>query len=659
MDSHRRSQLGCSGANAGERHMQRHGSRAVIAYSAAIGIALAIFVLVCATSAQDPAERIPMISDWSHQHVVFSQPLSFEKASRVQREPRYWMQILSRMGRRPGRVDPELENGEGNSLGISAGQSPFRRDWGQSLGLGGSTGVPDNDTTWWPVYPAKFSFNLQSNPDCTNDYATFPTNVTGVTGGQASIIAYNNLYAGTGSPYCRVTNPSVYWSYNTNFGATGSATTGTVQTSPVLSGDGSKVAFVETESTGAILHLLKWHAGDGGAIGSAIAPAIAKNWTADGLAGDCPVTGACMISINLNGSPTDTASSPFYDYQRDAVYVGDDKGILHKIIDAFGVAGRTPTEVVVAGQWPIAVDPGTINLTSPTLDSVSGNIFIEDSSGVLSYVRETFSAVGTCASGSPPCLGSTTINIFGVHKVMDAPIVDSSTGKVFAFYGNNGGGTSATTAVLQSDVTLKAYVSATIGGGTGHHIHAGAFDNTYLTGNGSTGSLYICGSAAASSTPTIQRIGFTNSGRVPPSPFANPVGTMNPAIDAATLAVATGSTECAPVTEFFNPNAPPATQDQIFFGVYNLGSGTNCGGGSGCVMSINVTGTPSTLSIANSIPEINGPSGIIVDGDANTMTYPQASSLYFSNQGNSTSGIPCGTTVGVGCAIKLTQAGLN
>ena len=113
------------------------------------------------------------------------------------------------------------------------------------------------------------------------------------------------------------------------------------------------------------------------------------------------------------------------------------------------------------------------------------------------------------------------------------------------------------------------------------------------------------------------------------------------------------------MTEFFNPNAPPATQDQIFFGVYNLGSGTNCGGGSGCVMSINVTGTPSTLSIANSIPEINGPSGIIVDGDADTMTYPQASSLYFSNQGNSTSGIPCGTTVGVGCAIKLTQAGLN
>jgi hypothetical protein len=77
-------------------------------------------------------------------------------------------------------------------------------------------------------------------------------------------------------------------------------------------------------------------------------------------------------------------------------------------------------------------------------------------------------------------------------------------------------------------------------------------------------------------------------------------------------------------------------------------------------MSINVTGTPASLTILNSIAEIGGPSGIIVDNDANTTTFPQSSSLYFSNQGNSTVvGVPCGATVGVGCAIKLTQAGLN
>jgi hypothetical protein len=167
----------------------------------------------------------------------------------------------------------------------------------------------------------------------------------------------------------------------------------------------------------------------------------------------------------------------------------------------------------------------------------------------------------------------------------------------------------------------------------------------------------MCGSSATSA-PTIQRIGFTNSGRVPPSPFANPIGTMNAAVDAATLTVATGSAECVPLTELYNANAPAVSKDQIFFGVQTLGSGTKCGG-AGCVMSVNVTGTPATLAIANSIEEINGPSGIIVDNDASTASFAQASSLYFSNQGNSTAGVPCNATTGVGCAIKVTQAGLN
>lgn len=564
----------------------------------------------------------PSLRDLPRASVVFSKPHNFDQTLMLQREPRYWMQVRSRMGRTQGQPSQEFERSEESNSSLSSLKRRFHRDWGQSLGAGGSTGVPYNVTSgqWWPVYPAKFSFNLQSNPNCTSDYVTFPTNLAGVTGGQASIIAYNKLYAGTGSSYCGVTSPSVYWSYDTNFTATGTSTTGTVQTSPVLSGEGSAVAFVETSSVGAILHLLKWHAGDGGAIGSAVAPTIATNWTADGHAGDCPVTGACMISINLHGSPTDTASSPFYDYQRDAIYVGDDSGILHKIVNAFGVSGTTPSEVAVS--WPITVDGGT-KLTSPTLDSVSGNIFIEDSSGILSYVLETFSTAGTCKSGVVPCLGSTNINPPNVEVVTDAPIVDSSTEKVFAFYGKLSG----SAGVLQSDITLSTYVAATLGSGTGHHIHDGAFDNIYMTGNGSTGSLYMCGSSG-NSTPTIQRIEFTNTGRVPPSPFANPVGTMNAAVDTVTLAVATNQAECAPVTEFFNANAPTATQDQIFFGVYTLGKGV-CSPG-GCVMSVNVTNTPASLTVANSVAEVNGPSGIIVDGDAKTATYPQASSLYFS-----------------------------
>jgi hypothetical protein len=620
---------------------------------------LLLALLTGSTGAQDPDMRTPMISDWSHRHVVFSQPTSREQAWRVQTETRYWLQAFRRNAarfRHDGMEPTDADNATAEFVRSRKGsRKAFQRDWGQSLGANGATGAPLSGVNWWPAYPAKYSFNINANPDCGNDFVVFPTNLAGVTGGQASIIAYRNLYAGSGSPYCGVANPTVYWSYNTNFNGAGVATNGTVDTSPVFSRNGSMVAFVETRTAangGAILHLLKWHALDGGAINTATAPTAATNWTADGQAGHCPASGACMISLVLNGAQPVTGSSPFYDYARDALYVGDDNGVLHKFIHVFGVTGATPSEVT-SGGWPMIVDSGTI-LTGAVLDSVSGNIFVADTVGRLSYIRETFSTAGTCAAGSTPCLGSTTIVPTAAHVVPDPPIVDSTTGKVFVFLGNNGAGTGVT----QSDITLSASVTASLGTGTGHHLHSGAFDNAYLTGNGSAGSLYMCGSSATSA-PTIQRIGFTNTGRTPASPFANPVGTMNAAVDAATLTVATGSAECSPVTELYNPNAPAASRDQIFFGVQNLGSGSHCAG-AGCVMSVNVTGKPATLAIANSIEEVNGPSGIVVDDVANTTSFPQSSSLYFSRQGNSTAAVPCGSApAGVGCAVKVTQAGLQ
>lgn len=643
-------------------------------FATALAIA-AIFAIVRAAGAQSSRPRTSMVTDWSHRHVIFSRPTSWVTAWKLQGEPRYWQQAVHRggLGRALSNeaqierqaqheesfrdLDPDASDWEPRRGRIGGWPrrerlDEFHRDWGQSLGAGGSTGVPFAAPTWNPVFPAKFSFDVTATPSCANDFVVFTTNRAGVTGGQASIIAYRNLYSGTGTPLCGGANPTVYWSYNTNFNTAGAATTGAVASSPVLSLDGSNVAFVENRTAangGAILHLLKWNSSDGGAINTSAKPTTATVWTADGAAGHCPVSGSCMISLVFNGAQGDTVSSPLYDYTRDAIYVGDDNGVLHKFVNVFGLAGATPSEVTT-GNWPITVDT-TAQLTSPTLDSVSGNLFMSDTLGSLNYVRETFSTAGACKAGGVPCLGSTSIVPTATHVVSDAPVVDSSTGKVFVFFGNDGGGSAS---VVQSDITLSASVRTSLGTGTAHHLHSGAFDNTYLTGNGSAGFLYTCGSSGTSA-PTIQRIGFTNSGRAPASPFANPVGTMNAAVDAVTLAVATNSAECSPVTEFFNANAPAASRDQIFFGVQTLGSGTNCAG-AGCVMSVNVTGTPGTLSIANSIAEVGGPSGIVVD---NSSASGQASSLYFSNQGNSTAGNQCNAITGVGCAIKVTQSGLN
>ena len=68
------------------------------------------------------------------------------------------------------------------------------------------------------------------------------------------------------------------------------------------------------------------------------------------------------MQIDLNGSATVTNSAPFYDYDGDVLYVGDDAGVLHKITP---VITGTPAEVI-AGGWPLAVHASTV-LSSPVL----------------------------------------------------------------------------------------------------------------------------------------------------------------------------------------------------------------------------------------------------------------------------------------------------
>ena len=654
-------------------------SRLGFLFPAAVLVA-SVFILVGA--AQLPRPRISSVQDWTHHHLIYSRPSTWATAWKLQQEPRFWQQKIRRGEMNEPRAASEsratfddreatesrrFENSNDNAPGPEWARDPFRfhgpthpgwydhprevpfeRDWGTSLGPLGSTGVPVNGTTWFPVYPAKFSFNVSAAPDCTNDFVVFPTNLTGGSGAQASIVAYNKLYSNTaGTGFCAAaTGPAVYWSYNTNLNATGGKTTGTIATSPILSVDGSKVAFIENNGgAGAVLHLLKWKAGDGGAIGNALNPTTATSWTS------CPATGACMISITFANASADTGSSPFYDYTHDALYVGDDAGALHKFVNVFGITGATPGENT-ASPWPFDVD-AAFALNSPVLDGTSGNIFVDDLNGTLSYVRETFSTVGTCKAGSPPCIGSTTVVPSQIHSLIDAPIVDSSTQKVFVFYANYDG---TNMAVVQSDTALSGKVATLAGSKLNQrHMHVGAFDNTYLSGTGNTGRLYLCG-GSATGQPTIMRVGFNGTATT----FPNATGTMDTTVDATPMLLvvsSVGAVDCGPLTEFFNANAAAASQDQLFLGVAGDSPSATCiAAAVGCVMSVNITSTPAALTIGSSIPEIMGASGIIVD---NNSTSAQASSLYFSNQGNSTNALKCGTTVGVGCAIKVTQAGLN
>ena len=131
---------------------------------------------------------------------------------RVQQDPRFWLQQIKRNG--PSNVD-SFGGGTGSGFEIShwgnkktkRQQSGLKKDWSVSLGAAGAT-------VGAGMYPAKFSFFPVGSPTCIgagSDYVAF--NIQGVNSSttQASIIAYNNLYATT----CTGTNPLVYWAYNT------------------------------------------------------------------------------------------------------------------------------------------------------------------------------------------------------------------------------------------------------------------------------------------------------------------------------------------------------------------------------------------------------------------------------------------------------------
>jgi hypothetical protein len=449
---------------------------------------------------------------------------------------------------------------------------------------------------------------------------------------QPSIIAYNKLYSTqngvTPAGLCGSAGPSVMWSYNTN---PSGDTTGTNVTSVVLSIDGKKVAYVETRTNangGSILHILQWKASQG-SLTSPVAPdQIVTAW------GSCTAGNSCIVNKTFGNAQPDTGSAPFYNYSNDTLYVGDDNGALHKFTPVFS---GTPAEVTTGG-WPFTVHSATA-LSSPVFDFGSGNIYVTDAGGQLSYVREVGSTVGACNSGSPPCLGSTNITMAGAD-LTDGPIVDSSAGRVFIF-GNDStqGGT-----VEQVSTALGSAVTVNVGGGAhpGSVIHSGAFDSAYLSGSFTTGHIFVCGKNITNNDhPAIHRIGFNSS------------GVMNSTSDGNLNLTSASNEECSPVTELLN-----GSTDRIFFSVANNANQTTagCTANAGCVMSIDLGGTWPPTTVTHGVAASGGTSGIIVD---NVSSSSQASSIYFTFLSNSTSGITCNGTANVGCAVKLTQSALQ
>jgi hypothetical protein len=397
---------------------------------------------------------------------------------------------------------------------------------------------------------------------------------------------------------------------------------------------------------GAQLVVLKWAAG-----GTLTSP---TTLTSNSSYPNC--TAPCMIAVPFSGTPTDTYSAPFTAYGTGGgpttIYVGDDVGNLHQFQNIFSTG--TPSEVT-SGGWPATLNANA-SLGSPIYDAGSGLVFVGD--------YTSFSSSENCQlfTSTDPCGYLYSVNSSGtVVKsaqldynigILDSPIVDSTTGKVYVFVGDDGSLNCTVTGFGPGPCAgVYQFPTGFIGGATGteaavgcgyEFMMSGSFDNDYFTTG--TGNLYVVGNTGPANN-TLYQIAVSPSG----------FGTITPGPAIATNYTAGYYSAGLQISEFYNTSGANS-HDYLFTSV--LGFGQNnaniaCPSQSvtvGCVMGFDVTLGVISSSTASTgvLAEVGGTSGIVVDNGS-----AGASNIYFStllNQSCTTSG---GTN---GCATQTIQA---
>ncbi len=488
--------------------------------------------------------------------------------------------------------------------------------------------------------PAKWGASLTST-DCKSDFVVYPVGQPG-SSTAANIVAYNNLYDGTGAGACAATGaqPPVYWAYNTGAGYT-------VTTSPIISQDGHEVVFVQSNGTSAQLVVLKWATG-----GSLAAP---QSLTATGNISTCAAP--CMTATAFSGGRDDTNSSPYYDYAGDdAVFVGDDHGDLQKFTGV--LRGSSVTT-----QTPASLGGTTDMMASPVYDSTSGCVFVGDENGVL-YSVNSGNGGTICSGAFAPYGHSTQLGVTG-GGIYDAPLVDSTAHDVYVFVTDSSGSTGnctagrncvsefATNTITIGSTNANPTLSEALGtGAAGYNLYAGTFDNVYYSSTGSpSGSLYSVANTHTTGGASLYRVTIGS-------------GSMT-AVTAAVSGL--NSTEYpwpSPLTEFCNNgtsacsvtgSTTSAGIDYIFFSV-NRGTtsvtfpggakNTTClnASGDGCIYSLNVS-NPASITMSNNgalnVTDAASPgcwatSGIVIDNSATGTA--GAEQIYFVNLNGATAG---------------------
>ncbi|MGA8813615.1 MAG: hypothetical protein WB523_13800 [Candidatus Sulfotelmatobacter sp.] len=586
--------------------------------------------------ASDEPTHLGYPQDWSSRHLLMPGARAEDVLAAGDHDPRYVYNMVMRQVA----VEKLRKAAEEAPIEIF-GPLPPRRippriprqkmkiDWAVSLENGY---VPQNQ------FPAKYQFDVVAE-DCTSDYIVFGLTVT--SGTQANLVGINNLYT-SASPPCNSGSPWLAFAFN--------AVThgGQIKTSPVISTDGTKVAFVESTSGASYFHVLvlpntmPTPPSHDGTVLSPLTPLPCTK----------PTTSLCMTDLTIESSASDSNSSPWVDYNTDTAYVGADNGLLYKITPVFG--GGAPALVNDPSNWPVTVSTqSTKVLTAPVVDDTAGLIFLGDGEGYLYSVKLTSPAKTPAAEQTIGWAGH------GAGTgVVDPPIAvtdpaNPTTDQVFAFTGCSyvlgiGGAVSQlpanfATGVPTTSNTVDLGSASGDGDCTGNNVHSGAFDNAFWVNGSTSGHMIVCGFVNDGGAPSTPEMYFF--------PFASNVITST---GSSTFVINnTKGDECSPLTEFYN-----GTTDRMFFGV---GSTDGYLEGSTITTSLTTptcTGAP-TSSCVTSPKALGGTSGIVIDNELSNG----GTNIYFSTMApGSVNGQECNVSGGTAnpyCAVKLTQSALQ
>lgn len=575
-----------------------------------------------ATAAQ---MRLSYSQDWSSRHLVM--PGTSAVLPAAKRDPRYVYNQLRRQ--------VAIEN----ASRIPARRKYIKIDWAVSLENGY---VPQNQ------FPAKFQFGI-GEQNCDTDYVVYGLTVT--SGGQANLVGVNNLYT-SGTQPCNSGSPWVSFAYNTV-----TQTGGQIKTSPVISEDGTMLAFVESTSGASYFHVLVLPNPipvPPSQAGTVLIPETPTPCTT-------PTTPGCMTTLLIENTATNSNSSPWVDYDYDTAYVGADNGVLYKITPIFG--GGAPALVNDPSNWPVTVSAPTQSntiLTAPIEDANSGNIFLGDGYGYfysvpLNNPGGTYAAqqtIGWVYDGSGDGSGDPGTGVVDPPVVVTDP-ANPTIDQVFTFTGCSivlgiGGAITQlpanfTTGAASTSNTVDLGSASGTGDCTGLNLHAGALDNAFWLDGSTSGHMIECGFVNNSGAPSNPQMYMF--------PFAGGVIT-SPAVSTFVISNIRGD-ECSPLTEFYD-----GTTDRVFWGA---------GSTDGLLESSIITTTLSnpdclmlpTSSCVTAPAALGGTSGIIIDNQVSNG----GTNIYFSTLApGSVNGQNCSVPGGSAdpyCAVQLSQSGLN